>query len=238
MTSFVSCDHRDGVAVVTVDDGGVNVIAPPLLVAVNAALDRAEAEQRPVVLSGRDGHFSAGLDVNVLRSGTDAAADLLRSGFQLADRLLSFPTPVVIACTGHAIAMGAFLLLAADHRVGVSHDGFRVHVNEVAVGWTVPRSGAVMCRARLTPAASDQATVLATPFGHASAVAAGWLDEVCAPDEVTSRAIERASSFATMFTRRAFASNKRRIRASLSEDLRRAIADDDREMRSYLASRS
>src|SRR5258706_13715503 len=111
-------EHRvrylvDGaVATITMDDGKVNVLSSAMLGEINAALDRAEADADVVVLSGRPGVFSAGFDLPVLRERGEAAGSMLKAGFDLAERLLSFPAPVVIACSGHAIAMGAFLVLS------------------------------------------------------------------------------------------------------------------------------
>ncbi|HUN31199.1 MAG TPA: enoyl-CoA hydratase-related protein [Trebonia sp.] len=92
-----------------------------------------------VLIEGRDGVFSAGFDLPVLRNGGPDALTMLRSGFELAARLLEFPQPVVIACTGHAVAMGVFLLLCGDYRVGATGP-FKITANEVAIGLTMPRA--------------------------------------------------------------------------------------------------
>ena len=75
---------------------------------------------------------------------------MLKLGATLYERMLSFPTPVVVACTGHAVAAGAFLVLSADARVGV--DGpFQVCMNEVRIGLTMPWFAIEVARQRLTP---------------------------------------------------------------------------------------
>src|SRR5438105_4665166 len=120
MGSLVSYQLEGSVATVTMDDGKVNVLSPAMLAELDAALDRAEADRAVVVLAGREEVFSAGFDLQVLRAGGTEAAAMLRSGFELAARLLAFPTPVLVACTGHAVAMGVFLLLSGDHRIGAA----------------------------------------------------------------------------------------------------------------------
>src|SRR3954468_10810787 len=102
---------EDAIATITMDDGKRNALSPAMLAELNAALDRAEAARALVVLTGRDGVFSAGFDLRVLGNAGADAAGMVRTGFELAARLLAFPTPTVVACTGHAIAMGAFLVL-------------------------------------------------------------------------------------------------------------------------------
>src|SRR5215471_17406783 len=102
--NLVTYHEGDAIATITMDDGKVNALSMPMFDEVNAALDRAEAAGAAVVLAGRDGVFSAGFDLGVLRAGGAAAAALVRTGFELSARLLAFPAPVVVACTGHAIA--------------------------------------------------------------------------------------------------------------------------------------
>src|SRR5262245_55828281 len=109
----------DRIATITMDDGKVNALSPAMLAAVDEALDAAQqSDAMAVVLAGRPGRFSAGFDLGVLTAGGPDAEHMLRAGFELAERLLSFPRPVVIACTGHAVAMGSFLVCAGDYRVG------------------------------------------------------------------------------------------------------------------------
>ena len=94
--------HRDETtAVITMDDGKVNVLGPQMLGAINDALDRAETESAgAVVIAGNERVFSAGFDLKVFRSGDiQASIDMLRAGFELSHRLLSFPTPVSAAAS-------------------------------------------------------------------------------------------------------------------------------------------
>ena len=177
MGSLVRYDFDGSVARITMDDGKVNVLSQEMLAGLNDALSRAEADAAIVALAGRPGVFSAGFDLKVLRAGGPSARAMLRAGFELAERILSFPMPVVIACTGHAIAMGAFLVLSGDYRIGVA-GRYKVTANEVAIGLTLPRAAMEICRQRLTPAHFNRATVLAEVFPPAGAVEAGFLDRV------------------------------------------------------------
>ena len=116
MSGLVTYELRDSIATIVMDDGKVNALSLEMLGAVNGALDRAVSDAAVVVLTGREGIFSAGFDLKVLRGGGADAGAMLLGGFELAVRLLAFPTPVVVACTGHAVAMGVFLLLSGDYR--------------------------------------------------------------------------------------------------------------------------
>ncbi|BBX18619.1 enoyl-CoA hydratase [Mycolicibacterium duvalii] len=197
MSSNVAYEVADSVATVTLDDGKVNVLGPAMQAAVHEALDRAEADKaKAVVLAGNSRVFSGGFDLSIFQSGDpDAALGMLAGGFELAVRTLTFPVPVVIAATGPAIAMGSFLLMAADHRVGGPKT--RCQAIEVAIGMVIPNAALELMRMRLTPAAFDRAANLAVTFVGDEAIHAGWLDEIVEADQVLARAQHVAQEAAT-----------------------------------------
>jgi enoyl-CoA hydratase len=186
-----------GIATVTMDDGKVNKLSPDMLAEINAALDRAESDGAVVVLGGRPGVFSAGFDLKVLMAGGRDAGRMLRDGFELAVRVLSFPQPVVIACTGHALAMGFFLVLSADFRLGASGP-FRIGANEVAIGIVMPDFGIEVCRQRLTPSYFSRAVINAEMFSPEDAMAGGALDRVVPVEELAVAARDVATGLAQL----------------------------------------
>jgi enoyl-CoA hydratase len=226
---LVSCQMEDGIARIVMDDGKVNALSPEMLAELHEAFERAAAERAPVVLRGREGIFSAGFDLKVLTGDGGGGPDLLKAGFTLAERVLSHPAPVVLACTGHAIAMGLFLVLSADYRIGVSGP-YRLTANEVAIGMTLPRTATEICRYRLTPACFDRAIVLAEVFTPESAVPAGILDRVVDPDQLEASVAETVARV-TALNMAAHHATKLRARAHLLDLLRAAIGVDDAEFR-------
>jgi enoyl-CoA hydratase/carnithine racemase len=225
----VRCAITERVATVTMDDGKANALSPSMLAALNDGLDRAEKDDAAaVVLAGRPGCFSAGFDLGVLRVGGPDAEDMVRGGFELAERLMGFPRPVVVACTGHAIAMGSFLLCAADHRVGAAGD-FKIQANEVALGITMPYAALALMRHRLTPAAFDRAVGLSAIFSPTAAMSVGWLDEVVETDAVVPAAQSVAVSLVGLDAA-AHAASKRRARAAVLAEIRRGIDSGDAEL--------
>ena len=161
---LVRSQRDDLVSRITMDDGKVNVFSPDMLAALHGAFDRAEADGTAVLLTGRPECFSAGFDLEVLQGGTfDDVRALLLLGATLAERILTFPAPVVVACSGHAFPAGAFLLLAADHRIG-ARGQYKLGLNEVRIGLTLPWFATVLARYRLSPAHADHAAVTGTMF--------------------------------------------------------------------------
>jgi enoyl-CoA hydratase len=211
-----------GVAFITMDDGKVNVLGPSMQQALGDALDNADRDDvGAVVIAGNDRVFSGGFDLKVLTSGDiQAAIEMLKGGFELSYRLLSYPKPVVMACTGHAIAMGAFLLASGDHRVAAP--GYNIQANEVAIGMTIPYAALEVMKLRLTRSAYQQAAGLAKTFFGETAIAAGWIDETVLPEMVLSRAEEAAREFATL-KQPAHAATKLRTRADALAGIRAGI---------------
>jgi enoyl-CoA hydratase len=221
---------------ITMDDGKVNALSPQMLDELHAAFERASTEGQAVVLTGRPGILSAGFDLKVLNAGGPAAADLLRDGFTLAERVLSFPTPVVIACTGHTIAMGFFLLLSADYRIGIAGP-YKFTANEVAIGLPIPRAAVDVCRHRLAPGYVDRVINLAEVFSPETALPAGILDRVVDPAELDGAVDELVTQLGTLdMGAHRFA--KLRVRSGALATLKESIATDDAEFRAAVEGAS
>lgn len=208
MTSLTSYDLSDGIAAITLDDGKVNALSPAMTGEIAAQLDRAEADESlAVLLTGRAQTFSAGFD---LRVEPAEWPEMLVAGASLAGRIMAFPKPVVVACNGNAIAMGAFLLLSADYRIGAGGD-FRVGLNEAMIGMTLPWFGIEIARHRLARPYFDRCTVTGVLLGPEEAVTAGFLDEVVASDQLAGAARAAATVLAGV-NPAAHAATKLRIR--------------------------
>lgn len=214
----------DTIATIRIDDGKRNALSPSVLREIYAALDRAEADKATVILTGRESVFSAGFDLNVMKTGGRKALGMLRLGYALTARVLAYPHPVIVACNGHCLAMGAFLMLSADYIVGTRGD-FRIAANEVAIGLPMPRVAAAMLEHRLTPAAYQRAVVLSEYFGTEAALQAGFFDELVDPADLQDRSAALAKEFTSLFPH-AHRISKRRIRKTLLRRIRRRLPLD------------
>lgn len=221
---LLSVQKDDGVSTITLDDGKVNALSPEMIAEIGDALDTAESHGGTVVLRGREGIFSAGFSLPVLQGGGPEAAGMLAAGFDLAQRMLAFPAPIVIACTGHAIAMGSFLLLSGDYRIGV-RGPFKITANEVAIGLTLPHAAVEICRHRLTPAHFHRAVALAEVFSPDGALAAGFVDAVVDAAELDDTIVATVTILSGL-NRAAHAATKLRARASALEAIDAALELD------------
>ena len=224
MTKLVHYHLAKQVATITLDDGKRNALSPEMFRQINACLDRAQADRATVILTGRDDVFSAGFDLKVMRGAPLNALRMLHAGYTLTARVLAYPYPVIVACNGHALAMGVFLMLGADYVLG-TRGAFRISANEVAIGMKMPRVAAAMLRHRLNPADFQKAVVLAKYFSVDEAHRAGFFDELCDAPALMDRANALAAEFAQLDTA-AHTASKRRIRADLIRYIRRSVPLD------------
>jgi enoyl-CoA hydratase len=210
----------EGIATITMDDGKVNALSTEMLGAIAAEFDRAEDDEaRSVVLTGARNTFSAGFD---LRTEADGWPPMLIAGARMAERIMSFPKPVIASCNGNALAMAAFLLLSADYRVGARGE-FKIGLNEVAIGLTLPWFGIEIARHRLTRPYFDRCAVTGVVLEPEEARVAGFLDEVVGPDDL-ERATRAAVRELAGVKPDAHAATKLRVRERALEGVRDGIA--------------
>lgn len=224
MSKPVSYRKIGAVAHIGVDDGKRNVMSPTTLRALHDALDQADHEVRAVLLTGRQGVFSAGFDLNVFaRRDSAEIHEMMDLGSRLALRVFDFPLPVVTACTGHAFPMGAFIMLASDYCLGADGD-FQIGMNEVAIGLTLPRFAVELARATLAPHYFNRIAT-GEMLSPGQAREAGYLDRVVAPDRLADEALKAAEAL-SVIDLRAHRETKARIRGAAIQAMRAAIEED------------
>lgn len=224
MTNLVTYSLDDGIATLTLNNGKVNAFSHELIAQFNQALDQGEADNAIAIVTGQPGILSGGYDLKVMTSGPQAAIELVAAGSTLARRMLSHPQPIIVACPGHAIAKGAFVLLSADYRIGVEGP-FSIGLNEVKIGMTMHHAGIALARDRLTKPAFQRSVINAEIFTPQGAVAAGFLDQVVARDELMNAARDMAQQLKKI-NMTAHTNTKRKVRKDLLDALDAAIVLD------------
>lgn len=220
----VRYELRDGIAVVTMDDGKANALSHAVIDALHASLDRAEREARAVVLTGREKRLSGGFDLAVMMSSPEATRNLVTAGAELMLRLYTFPRPVVVACTGHALAAGAILLLVADARIGAEGE-FKIGLNEVSIQMTLPIFAMELARDRLSKRHFTAAVTQARIYDPSAAKDAGYLDSTVGPEQLLDTALDQARRLAVL-PDPAFRDTKQRERASTVRLIRETLVAD------------
>lgn len=227
--SFVQSETRDGISILRLDHGKPNSIAEAVSNELIEALADATQNAEAVVLLGKPGMFSGGFDLPTMAKGPAAAASMVKAGGRLLMDMYDHAKPIVVGCTGHAIAMGAFMVLAADYRIG-ARGSFKIGANETAIGMTLPTFGIELPRARLSKRFYDRAIVQSTIFDPEGALEAGFFDVLVDADRVEAEALEAAARLAQL-KQPAFRNNKRQahretvdlIRSTLEQNIDRLM---------------
>jgi enoyl-CoA hydratase len=228
MSDLISYQLEDGIATLTLNNGKVNAISPDVIAAFNAALDQAVQDRAVVIITGQTGILSGGYDLKVMTSSPQNAVALVTLGSTLARRMLAHPYPIIVACPGHAIAKGAFILLSADYRIGV--DGpFNIGLNEVQIGMTMHHAGIELARDRLRKSAFHRSVINGEIFDPAGAVDAGFLDKVVPVEQLQAAALAAAQQLKKI-NMTAHKNTKLKVRKALLEAMDKAIELDQQHL--------
>lgn len=221
---LIDFEINEKIATITLNNGKVNAISQQLISEINDALDQAQAAKAVVIITGREGLFSGGYDLNTMKDSSDSAVALVTAGSTLTRRMLSFPFPIIGACSGHAIAKGAFLLLSCDIRIG-SKGPFKIGLNEVAIGMPMHQAGIELARNRVPINYLTRSVITAELFDPETAIKAGFLDTVVAHEQLMPTAIATAKQLLTL-NMTAHHSTKLKERKDILSALDAAIALD------------
>lgn len=214
------------VAVLTMDDGRANALGHAMIDALKSGLARAEKEAKAILILGREKRFCAGFDLEVMASGPEHVAPLVSAGANLLMDIYEHRLPVVIGCTGHALAAGGLLLLAADLRIGAEGD-FKIGLPEVAIGMTMPIFGLELARDRLANHHLTAAVTQARIYNPQEAAQIGYLDMTAPLDSLRETSLAKARELAAL-NQPAFANTKRKERGSTIDYIRETLTSDAR----------
>ena len=195
----VTVEVIDDVALITFDDGKANAITSRAAALLAEAHDRVTSDEKvkAVVLAGRAGQFSAGFDLDTLMIGGPNRMELFRAGWDMLLGFETLPVPLVVACTGNAIAAGAVLLLGGDVRLAAEGD-FKIGFNEASIGLPLPGLLLMLARDVLAPASFEKATAGARLYSPRDAVAAGFVDRVLPAADLVPAALAEAARLASL----------------------------------------
>ena len=214
---------RGSVHVLTLDDGHNNVVNNEVAVELTTALRVAQDEAQALVLAGRQGCYSSGLDLDIIEAGGAPASELFHHGTELILRLVEFPRPVVTACTGPAFGAAAICLLACDYRIGAVGD-YKIGMEYVTRGMEVPELAVELARNRMSPRHVTLACNTGQLYSPEEAVDAGFLDAVTTGDPV-EEAVQMAAQFAERVHPQAFAATRSITCRSLTDTIIRSAGD-------------
>ena len=218
----ITLSIAEEIATITMDDGRANAINPAWMEQFLEVFGEAEADAKAIVIAGREGVFSGGFDLKWMpTAGAEGVAQLLDTASELCCRVYGSPRPVVAACSGHAIAMGLFLLLCCDTRIGAAGE-FKFGANETMNGMNLPVFATELMRDRLEETQLTRLVIQSYMYGPKEALEFGALDRVVEPGEVLGEAQIIAALLAQL-PGSAYAHNKLALRQGTIDRIRAAI---------------
>lgn len=221
---FVKRSERDGIATLRLDDGKLNVLTTERFEKIDAAFDDC-AEDAAIVLTGRDGCFTAGLDTKTLEElDADGLRELISTFGRTWMRIWLEPRPVVAAVTGHAIAAGTMLAMACDHAVAAQGD-FKWGLTETRIGFPLPEFAVALARANVRTDRLEDLLLPGEVVTPDTAVEAGFADGLAAPADTLDTATARAGTLAEL-PRETYAATKRRLRGQAADNALASLNDD------------
>ncbi|GAA6135921.1 crotonase/enoyl-CoA hydratase family protein [Oceaniserpentilla sp. 4NH20-0058] len=212
---------KDDIAFINIDDGKANAMNHEFIDGMNAAFDKAEAEAKVIVIQGREGMLSAGFDLKAIAKGGDQAVQMLEKGMVLMTRMYSLPLPVITVCEGHAIGMGAFILMASDNRIGVDSE-YVVNLPETAIGMPFTPVLMSLIKDRIVNTEQTIAVMQSKKYTPAEAVDAGFLDQLVPADKLLESATALAKQLAEL-PKAFYKKNKLDLRGDSLEVMRASL---------------
>ena len=223
MTNSIRLHQEGSLSWLTIDDGKANAVSHDIITALDNQIKAAASSPtcRGVVISGRPKFLSAGFDLATMNKDKESATELVEAGGKLMLELYKFPKPLIIASTGHAMAMGAILLFAADYRIGAQGD-YKIGLNESAIGLALPWIAIHLAKEKLNPRYLDRIIGGAEIFSPDEAVELGFYDKVVSHDTLGGTVQREAIRLAELDAE-AFTENKKRVRAETVAKLERHL---------------
>jgi enoyl-CoA hydratase len=218
----VTTELVDAAYLIRVDDGAVNALTKCMVEDLLAAVAAAPPDAA-LVIAGRPGCLTAGLDRSTMLSGDPSAVSrTLRQVTEFFEAIMAHPAPTVVACTGHALAAGALLLLVADHRVGARVPS-KIGFNESRIGLPLGPLAVAAARLRLDSRALVRATVEGVVYDAEEALAVGYLDALTDADAVVDTALAAAQALAAL-RRKSYLRTRELVWSPVHEEVSRVLA--------------
>ena len=195
---LATIETKDDISIITLNDGKANVFSSQMTQDINNCLDKVSNEKGCLIITGKEGMFSAGFDLKTLQGGdVKLIQEMTLTGFKLLSRIFSFPRPVIAACSGHGIALGTFLLCCCDYRIGIKGD-FMLGANEMRTNMVIPPPILELIKFRVAQSHKYRAVLGAEMYTLSDGKNAGLIDEIVEPEDLLRTAMEKAIDLATM----------------------------------------
>lgn len=207
---MINFNIKDDIAIIELDDGKANVFSKATSNSILDALKQAESDAKATVIQATGDKFSAGFDLSVMGGSEQDKNAMVLTGFKALLQIYAHPQPVIAACNGHAMGLGAFTLLMADTRIGAEGD-YKVGLPETAGGMPFTKFLVSILQAELNSSFMKTAALQSQMCNPKTAIAAGFLDMLVPSDALHATAFQGAQQLTQLPTKQ-YGYNKRELR--------------------------
>ncbi|OKS86832.1 enoyl-CoA hydratase/isomerase family protein [Mucilaginibacter polytrichastri] len=193
-------DIKDKLAVITLDRGRANPVNLEMLTELISTVKDMEANNEigGLIITGKEGFFSAGIDlIEVYGYNEQQIKDFWTSFLLMQATLVAFKKPYVAAITGHSPAGGCIIAMGADYRI-MAEGPFIIGLNEIPVGIIVPDSVFQLYSFWLGQRKAYQYLLEGKLLNVNEALTNGLVDAVATPAEVLNLAEQKVRSYMKM----------------------------------------
>lgn len=219
---MIDFELQDGISIVKMNnDAAKNSFDIEFAELFIKNVERANREGDAIVISGVDNVFSAGYNVKIIGKDEKATEKLVELGGEIVVQLLDIRKPVIAACTGHAIALGAVILLGCDFRIGATGN-FKIGLNETQLGLALPVFATELAKQRIPHQHIHEVILGAGLHSPEKALTFGFLDQVVALEVVLSESLSLAQKLAK-FSARTYAVHKKELNSEYANTVRASL---------------
>lgn len=188
---------QDKVAIIALDRGKSNAINESMIDELQKIIGSIENDQQilGVVLTGKEGFFTAGLDLIEIYEYDEVQIKVFWTKFlNLVKSLTSFKKPMVAAISGHSPAGGCVLSICCDYRI-MAEGKYIIGLNEVPVGIIVPDSIFELYAFWIGKAQAYRNLLEGKLMGADEAKAIGLIDATAPIESLMTAALKQVSAY-------------------------------------------
>jgi enoyl-CoA hydratase/carnithine racemase len=191
----LTVSNRDGVAIITLNNGPTNAIHPELVEQLSMAVKGICREAKGLILRGNEKFFSIGFDLPTLtqldRSGM---ANFWYAFNRLTLQLYTLPIPTISILTGHAVGGGHILALTTDFRYVAEDTIKKMGLNEMQLGLPVPFLADLIVRQLAGDRVASRLIYSGGLIPLVEGLPVGLIDELLPMEQLEQQAVDKIRS--------------------------------------------